>query len=52
MGQRLHRVAALNERLVQIETDGNAIARVSAVVQIIPIGVVVHVDVIAVVPIV
>jgi hypothetical protein len=52
MGQRWHRVAALIEHLVQIETDGNAIARIPAVVQIISIGVVIHVYVIAVVPIV
>src|SRR5438445_5062860 len=38
--------------LVQVEADGNAVARISAVVQIIPVVVVVHVDVIAVIPIV
>jgi len=39
-------------RLVQLEADGNAVARISAVVQIISVLVVVQVDVIAVVPIV
>jgi hypothetical protein len=44
-------VTALNDHLVQIEADGDAIAGISTVVQIISITVVVHVDVIAVVPI-
>jgi hypothetical protein len=38
--------------LVQVEADGNAVARISAVVQIISVVVVVQVNVIAVVPIV
>jgi hypothetical protein len=45
-------VTALDERLVQVEADGNAIAGMSAVVQIVSVAVVVHVHVIAVVPIV
>ena len=45
-------ITTLDECLVQVEADGNAIAGISAVVQIIPIIVVVHVNVIAVVPIV
>jgi len=52
LGQRLHRATTLNERLVQVKTDGNAIAGISAVVQIISVVVVVDVHVIAVVPIV
>jgi hypothetical protein len=43
--------SAVDARLVQIETDGNAIAGISAVVQIISVAVVIHVNVIAVVPI-
>jgi len=50
-GLHLLSITALDERLVQVETNGNAIARISAVVQIIAITVVVHVYVIAVVPI-
>jgi len=45
-------VTALDEPLVQVEADGNAIAGISAVKQIVSITVVVHVYVIAVVPIV
>ena len=44
-------ISALDERLVQVEADGNAIAGISSVIQIISVAVVVHVDVIAVVPI-
>ncbi len=51
-GPGLHWFTALDERLVQVEADGNAIAGISAVIQIISIAVVVHVYVIAVVPIV
>jgi len=40
------------ERLVQVETDGNAIAGMTAVVQIISVSVVIHIHVIVVVPIV
>jgi hypothetical protein len=39
------------ERLVQIKADGNAIAGISAVIQIISVTVVIHIHVIAVVPI-
>jgi hypothetical protein len=44
--------ATLEERLIHVEADGNAIPWMAAVVQIIAITVVVHVDVIAVIPIV
>lgn len=47
----MQNVTALDERLVQVETDGNAIAGISAVIQIISVTVVVHVYVIIVVPI-
>jgi hypothetical protein len=47
----LQRVTALDERLVQVETDGNAVAGISAVIQIISVTVVVHVYVIVVVPV-
>jgi len=43
--------AHLNVRLVQIEADGDAIARMAAVVEIISITVVVHVNGVAIVPI-
>jgi len=45
-------IVAQNEYLVQVEADGNAIAGITSVVQIIAAIVVVHVYVIAVVPIV
>jgi hypothetical protein len=51
-GPSVPSITALDECLVQVEADGNAIARISAVVQIISVSVVVHVDVVAVVPIV
>jgi hypothetical protein len=44
-------VTLLAEFLIQVEADGDAIARISAVVQIISAAVVVQVHVIAVVPI-
>jgi hypothetical protein len=44
-------VTLLAEFLIQVEADGDAIARISAVVQIISVAVVVQVHVIAVVPI-
>ena len=50
-GPGLHCVTARDERLVQVEADGNAIAGISAVVQVIAITVVVHVYIIVVVPI-
>jgi hypothetical protein len=50
-GPGLHCVTALDVRLVQVEGDGNTIAGISAVVQIIPVAVIVHVYVIAVVPV-
>jgi hypothetical protein len=40
-----------NEHLMQVEADGNAIAGISAVVQIISVSVVIYIHVIAVVPI-
>jgi hypothetical protein len=51
-GAGLHWVTMLNDRLIQIEGDGNTIAGISTVVQIISVTVVVHVHVIVVVPIV
>ena len=42
----------LDERLVQVKADSNAIAGISTVVEVISVAVVVHVDVITVVPIV
>jgi len=44
-------IPALDERLVHVEADGNAVSGISAVEQIISITVVVHVDIIAVIPI-
>jgi hypothetical protein len=51
-GTGLPLVATVSARLVQVEADGNAIAGISAVEQIISVPVVVHVDVIVIVPIV
>ena len=39
------------DHLVQVEADGDAITRIAAVEQVISITVVIHVDVIVVVPI-
>jgi hypothetical protein len=42
---------ALDERLVQIEADGDAVAGISPVVQTISVTVVIHPHVIAVIPV-
>ena len=50
-GPGLHWESALDARLVQVEADGNVIAGMAAVAQVVSILVVIHIQVIVVVPI-